>query len=235
MRGKELDLARVAIMTWYYGTYCAASAMVAAKEGTQQQDHMGTANAWDRQIVANGHAMAPFSYRLTTLENPAAEQEIAVLRGSNTFNTSTRPANPTEAFGACTSYLNGCREYRVWQVCEDLRHKELPKLGLTDFRKAAAKQLRDARLRGKTLGYLHQAFRYRGKANYRDALFLTYGSSVGGTLNGFIEDLEIVLNAFIVMAGAFCARRIGPTLWQLFVADLSAQLQLAVMPHDVWL
>ncbi len=36
MRGKELDLARVAIMTWYYGTYCAASAMVAAKEGTQQ-------------------------------------------------------------------------------------------------------------------------------------------------------------------------------------------------------
>ena len=95
--------------------------------------------------------------------------------------------------------------------------------------------MRDARLRGKSLGFLHQAFRYRGKANYRDALFLTYGSSVGGTLSGFIEDLELVLTGFIVMAGAFCGRRIGPTLWQPFIADLSTQLQLAVMPQDVWL
>ena len=135
MRGQELNLARAAIMTWYYGIYCAASAMIAAKDGTQQQDHVGTANVWDRQIVANGHAMAPFSYRLTTLENPAAEQEIATLRGSISFNTSSRPSNASEAFGACISYLSGTREYRVWQVCEDLKQKELPKLGLTDFRK----------------------------------------------------------------------------------------------------
>jgi hypothetical protein len=235
MRGQELNLARAAIMTWYYGIYCAASAMIAAKDGTQQQDHAGTANVWDRQIVANGHAAEPFSYRLTTLENPAAEREIATLRGSNSFNTSSRPSNPTEAFGACISYLSGTREYRVWQVCEDLRQRELPKLGLTDFRKAAARQLRDARLRGKSLGFLHQAFRYRGKANYRDALFLTYGSSVGGTLTDFIKDLEIVLTGFIIMAGAFCARRIGPTPWQAYIADLSTQLQLAVMPQDVWL
>lgn len=234
MRAQELNLARVAIMTWYYGTYCAASAMIAAKDGTQQQDHAGTANVWDRQIVANSHAMPPFSYRLPTLENPAAEREIAMLRGSNSFNMSSRPSNAQEALGACISYLSGTRDYREWQVCDDLKQKELPKLGLTDFRKAAARQLRDARLRGKSLGFLHQAFRYRGKANYRDALFLTYGSSVGGTLSGFIEDLELVLTGFIVMAGAFCARRIGPTLWQPFIADLSTQVKLAVMPHDVW-
>jgi hypothetical protein len=235
MRGKELDLARVAIMAWYYGTYCAASAMIAAKDGTQQQDHAATANAWDRQIVANGHAIVPFAYRLTTLENPAAEQQLAALRGSNPFDLGARPSNPVEAVGACISYLSGTREYKDWQVRESLLQRDMPALGLTNFRTAVARQLRDDRLRGKTLGFLHQAFRYRGKANYRDALFLTYGSPVGATLNGFIEDLEIVLTAFIVMAGAFCARRIGQVLWQRFLADLSTQLHLAVMPHTVWL
>lgn len=62
---------------------------------------------------------------------------------------SSRPSNAQEALGACISYLSGTRDYREWQVCDDLKQKELPKLGLTDFRKAAARQLRDARLRGK--------------------------------------------------------------------------------------
>jgi hypothetical protein len=235
MRGKEINLARVAIMAWYYDIYCAASAMIAAKDGTQQQDHSGTANAWDRQIVANGLPIAPFNYRITTLENPAAEQELATLRGSNKFNVNSRPSTPAEAVGACISYLSGTRDYREWQIGEALKQKELRQLGLTNFRTRQAQQLRNKRLRGKSLGFLHQAFRYRGKANYRDALFLTYGSGVGVSLAGFIADMEIVLKAFIVMAGAFCARRIGPSLWQPFLADLSAQLHLSVMPQDVWM
>jgi hypothetical protein len=235
MRGHEIDLARVAIMAWYYGVYCAGSAMIAAKDGTQQQDHAGTANVWDRQIALNGLALWPFSYRLTTLEKKVAVQELTTLRGSNPFDLNARPSNPTEAYGACISYLSGTRDYREWQVCEALLQKEMRQLGLTDFRKAVARQLRDDRLRGKSLGFLHQAFRYRGKANYRDALFLTYGSQVGATLSGFIEDMEMVLNGFIVMAGAFCARRIGQSLWQPLHADLSNKLQLSVMPQDVWL
>lgn len=30
------DLSRIGVMTWYYGIYCAASAMIAAKDGSQQ-------------------------------------------------------------------------------------------------------------------------------------------------------------------------------------------------------
>ena len=50
---------------------------------------------------------------------------------------------------------------------------------------------------------MHQAFRYRGKANYRDALFLTYEAQVGTVLDGFIADLETVLTAFLTAAGHF--------------------------------
>jgi hypothetical protein len=58
---------------------------------------------------------------------------------------------------------------------------------------------------------------------------------VQASLTGFIEDAEIVLMAFIVMTGAFCAQRIGSSLWQPFLADLSAQLHMSVMPHDAWM
>jgi hypothetical protein len=230
----DRDLARVGVMTWYYGIYCAASAMIAAKDGSQQQDHSGTATQWDRQIVQANLAVPPFSYRLSSLVKKEAMAEIATLRNNNNFSLPNRPTNATDARGACISYLSGTRDYLEWQVCEILRTKELPKLGVNNFRTANAQQLRDSRLQGKSLGFVHQAFRYRGKANYRDALFLTYEAQVGTVLNGFIYDMEEVLKAFVTMAGAFCAKRVRSDHWQAFKADLDAHLALAVMPNDVW-
>src|SRR6266436_2572661 len=37
------DVARIGILTWYYGVSNAASAMTAAQDGTFQEDHAGTA------------------------------------------------------------------------------------------------------------------------------------------------------------------------------------------------
>lgn len=232
--GSDRDLARVGVMAWYYGIYCAASAMIAAKDGSQQQDHSGTATQWDRQIASAGLAVPPFAYRLTTLVKKDAATEIAIQRNGNASTVNTRPTNVADARGACVSYLSGTRDYREWQICEDLKIRELPKLGVSDFRTTRARLLRDGRLQGKSLGFLHQAFRYRGKANYRDALFLTYEAQVGTVIDGFLADMETVLKAFATMAGAFCARRVNFPHWQSFLADLNAHLNLAVMPNDVW-
>src|SRR5262249_19987452 len=40
------DVARVGIIAWYYGIYFAASAMVAAQNGTFQDSHAETAKCW---------------------------------------------------------------------------------------------------------------------------------------------------------------------------------------------
>lgn len=231
---RDRDLARVGVMAWYYGIYCAASAMIAAKDGSQQQDHTSTAAQWDRQVASAGLAVAPFAFRLTTLVKKEAASEIAALRNGNSFNLSARSGNVADAQGACVSYLSGTRDYREWQICEELKLRELSKLGLNDFRTKQAQQVRDGRLQGKSLGFLHQAFRYRGKANYRDALFLTYEAQVGTVIEGFISDMEMVLKAFVIMAGAFCAKRVDPVHWQAFLVDLEAHLGLVVMPNDVW-
>jgi hypothetical protein len=154
----DRDLARVAMMAWYYGIYCAASAMIAAKDGSQQQDHAGTATQWDRQIAEAGLMPKPFNFRLTTLVEKDAEIQITALRGSNSFLLSSCPTTADDALGACVSYLSGTRRYRQWQVEEELKVKELAKLGLSNFRSTKGRDLRDSRLKSRSVGFFIKLF-----------------------------------------------------------------------------
>lgn len=233
-RDNSVDLARSAIVTWYYGIYHAASAMIAAQDGSHQDNHGETANAWDRQFAALNSIPRPFGFRVTSMVKKVAEAEIVAMRAGNTFDLNTHPSNEEQALGACLSYLKGSVEWRVWQFEEDLKRKELKKLNLSDFRTKQARQIRDERLDGRSLGFVHQAFRYRGKANYREALFISYGNQVAPMLADFYADLTAVLEGFLAMSGAFCARRIGSKLWNEFIDDLIGNSPLSVTPTDLW-
>ena len=70
------DIARVGIVSWYYGVYAAASAMVAAKDGSFQDDHTTTAVVWDRQISASNLSVHPFDFRINTLVKKGADEEL---------------------------------------------------------------------------------------------------------------------------------------------------------------
>lgn len=107
-------------------------------------------------------------------------------------------------------------------------------LGVSDFRKKAARDLRDAAYARRGIAFLHQASRYRGKANYRDAIFLGYGTSVPTLLSGFVDDLSAVLQAFAAMAGAYCSLRVGKAAWMDFVDDLDRKKAMSVSPRDIW-
>jgi len=107
-------------------------------------------------------------------------------------------------------------------------------LGVKDFRTKIAQELRDKRLSGRGIGFLHQAFRYRGKANYREALYLGYGTSVETTLALYIDDLSVVLDAFVTAAGLFCARRLGAAVWSEFVSDIEGHRAFSISPNSLW-
>jgi hypothetical protein len=230
----QIDTARSAIVTWYYGIYHAASAMNAAQGGSSQETHAETANAWDRYFAGRPWIPTPYSYRLNTLVRKDVEAAIAALRGSNSHDLNYEPSNALEAFGACLSYLKGSANWRADYIEDDLKRKELKNLGLSDFRTKQARVLRDSRLTGKAFGFAHQAFRYRGKANYREALFISYGSHVSATLGNFQNDMATVLAGFLSMSGSFCAKRIGKDPWNTFYDDLTANTTLSVAPVDVW-
>ncbi len=233
-RDNSVDLARSAIVTWYYGIYHAASAMIAAQDGSHQDNHGETANAWDRQFAELNLIPRPFCYRVSSMVKKVAEAEIIALRAGNSFDLNTQPTNEEQAMGACLSYLKGSVEWRVWLLEQELKRKELKKLELTNFRTKQAQQLRDGRLDGRSFGFVHQAFRYRGKANYREALFISYGSQVAPMLTDFYTDLFTVLGGFLTMSGAFCGRRIGGKLWNDFLNDLISNCPLSVSSPELW-
>jgi hypothetical protein len=229
------DYARVGILAWYYGIANAASAMTAAQSGSFQEDHAGTARLWDEQIASRGMAMTPFSWRVSSLVEKTYKPEAAAYRNGSSRKLQTKPSTATDALGAAAGYLSGSAKWHAWRTEEDLkRSREFKELGVDNFRTKAARTLRDQRLEKKCMGFVHQAARYRGKANYREALFLAYGSGTETILSGFVADMSVVLRAFLVMAGAFAKHKLGKDLWRDFVTDIDAKKAFTANAADVW-
>ena len=231
----QSDIARLGIIGWYYGIYSAASAMIAAQDGSLQDDHSGTATVWDHQFGMKQMVMEPFSYRVSTLVKNSADIEIKNLRAGNGFLLNSKPIDANQAYGACCTYLSGSVDWWKWKTEQNLKSsREFKILGVSDFRTKKAQALRDARLAGKSTSFLHQAIRYRGKANYREALFLGYGNHTEKLLSGYMDDLTAVLSGFLSMAGAFVSKRIGKKLWDEFLDDLENNRSFALSPKSVW-
>lgn len=232
----KADVARVGIVAWYYGIYSAASAMVAAQDGSFQDDHTGTANAWDRQFAASGKVIPPFSFRVSSLVEKTYKTELKAMRISSTsVDLLSKPSSPPEALAACYTYLSGSAAW--WKQKTEIDVMKSPTfkdLNVSNFRTKAARDLRDKRLAGKAVSFLHQAFRYRGKANYREALFLGYGTRVESLLVDYMDDLEFVLRGFVAMSGAFARKRLGKSLWNEFVNDLDTHRSFQISPKAVW-
>lgn len=229
------DVGRLGILAWYYGISNAASAMVAAKSSQFQEDHSGTARVWDLEIAKPGLAMEPFSWRVSSLIESTYKPEVSLYGDSSTAALQTKPSSQVQSKNAATSYLSGSARWYNWKVTEEVRaSKDFKALGVTDFRKRVARDLRDQRLSKKSIGFMHQAMRYRGKANYREALFLAYGSSTPALMAGFAESQAAVLHAFVVMAGAYCSRKLGRNIWDEFVQDVETNRAFTLSPAGIW-
>ena len=229
------DYARVGVLAWYYGIANAASAMTAAQSGSFQEDHAGTARLWDEQIASRGLAMVPFSWRVSSLVENTYKAEIDALRNGGIGKLQMRPVTKDDALGAAAGYLSGSAKWYAWKTEEDLKgNRAFKDLGVDNFRSKAARMLRDEWFKRRPIGFVHQAARYRGKANYREALFLAYGSSTETILSGYVEDMHAVLKAFLAMAGAFARRKLGKDLWSEFVADVDAKKAFTTRAGDIW-
>jgi len=231
----KADVARIGIMAWYYGVYGAASAMIAAGDGSFPDTHAATAQQWDRQFAANGLALQPFGDRLSSLRADVVSQELTPVRARGQHSLTVAPADPVQAWGCHAEYLAGTAKWEQWNIEERVRDsKDFKALGVENFRSVAAGQLRDTAFDRRGIAFLHQASRYRGKANYRDAIYLAYGRSVSSLLEGFIEDLATVLAGFGAMSAAYVSRRIGRQAWTEFLDDLEQKRSISISPKDEW-
>lgn len=219
-------IVRSAIVSWYYATYYSSKAMLAASSGSDPQTHASAGKIFQSEIVDRGLVKHPFDLTLKNLIPSIIKSKINALRSGNAHDLNTFPENEEMAFGALCSYLKGTSEYEQWRLEEQVKSSsEYRRGGFNNFRTNAAKALRDAKLSPASVNYLVQAFRYRGKANYRDAIYLSYGSDQSARLNQFVEDLCVVSGAYTRMAAHYSARRIVRSDWEAFVEDIGTYVQ----------
>ena len=233
--GQDTEFGRVGVITWYYGLANAAAAMTAAQAGTYHETDAESHRGWDAHIASRGLAMEPFGWRVPSLLARAIADEVSAIRGTSSGNLQAQPTGPAEAIGVAAQYLKGSAAWYAREAEERLRrHRDFVARGLTDFRKKEARALRDQRLAGRSIGFMHQAYRYRGKANHREALFLAYGPQAKSILAGYLDDQQRVLSAFVGMAGAFAAARLPAALWMEFLDDADRRRAFSLSAQAVW-
>jgi len=226
------DICRSAIIAWYYSIYFTSSAMVAAASGSLQETHAHTAKTWQFDLVNNDLIMNPFSLSLSSLVSTKVDEEIAIYRQTNTYDLNDYVTSKEMASGAIISYLKGTARFEREKAENRVRNsREFRELGVNNFRKKVARELRDSKLSNSGVNFLVQAFRYRGKANYRDSIFLSYGDDNSEKINSFCGDLMRVSLAFQRMASVYLSKRVERGTWDLFIEDLELNSNLGISPN----
>ena len=229
LENNHYDVVRLAIVAWYYAIYYASKAMIAATSESDSQTHADTAKVWQNNIIERGFAVEPFNFSITNITTKNIDEVVSSLREGNTYDTSTSPTNREEAIGGVFSYLKGTAKYTQWQTEERVKNsREFRNLNVDNFRTKAARELRDQKFQNGVVNFLTQAFRYRGKANYRDSIYLSYGDNREEEIETFINDLENISLKFLKMASFYVSKRVERGTWDEFVEDIRQNSQLTI-------
>ena len=118
-------------------------------------------------------------------------------------------------------YLSGTKTREVDIIKERLKNDKK----LNSFRTNEAKALRDSKLKGSQFNFMSCAFRYRGKANYRDGIYISYGARNIANGSEFLEALSFTSRFAFVCSLAFVTHRIGEQKTKRFIDDISINLR----------
>ena len=170
---------------------------------------------------------------MNTLVKEKVKERVDSLKNGASFKLYHLPETNRDAWGAVCSYLSGTAEYERAKAEASIKNERgFKALDVGDFRKKVAREFRDSRLGQRQVNFLVQAFRFRGKANYRDSIYLSYGENHEDKITQFLDDLAGVGCAFLKMAVYFVSRRVVEDSWNCFVADLKENC-LIDLPVDL--
>ena len=208
-----------AVVTWYYAVYFAARTMFNALGGGVPESHSAACNAFASSLRPKlPHPLNMVAQRTSGEIYTPCLPSVAPCPPAHLSRTFD--GKPDTARGMLLEYLAGtARWYADRTKQRILSEKKYP-----NFRSILARADRDRRLLSE-VGFLHCAFRYRTKANYRDAIYLTYGSTEPHTISTFLDHLASTARSITTLAIAFAERRVGPTSTATFLGDVKTNLR----------
>ncbi len=216
---KESWMLPSSIVSWYYSVFFSVLSMFGSTGQRVKDNHTSVYKAFGSNLA--DQMPHPLNMKATYVRNEEYQPKLPQYGAANSFDLSkTFPENEGAAKGMLLQYLVGSAKYYTWQT----KNRILERSDYSDFRTKTAKGDRNKQLQ-KTLGFMHCAFRYRGKANYRDGIYLTYGQSSADETKGFLEDMKVV-SQFLFITGLALAYRspLNPEVVK-FISDINKNLK----------
>lgn len=207
------------IVSWYYSIYFSVQSMLSITGQSVDDNHASIYRAYASNL--SDQMPHPLNMKATHLKNEQYQPILPKYESANSFSlTKSFPEERNAAKGMLIEYLSGTAKYYSWLTKENI----LKKSRFENFMSKEAKQERDKKLQ-KKVGFMHCAFRYRGKANYRDAIYLTYGKTSPNETKDFLRDLKIVARFLFITALALAYRSPLKDDVMLFLEDIDNNLK----------
>lgn len=208
------------VVSWYYANFHALRAIIASQNAEVEQTHSAVAKRCAQDDIRQ-KLPHPYDMSATHSHGKKFISELPLdpnAAGANLLGEFDGTAQQSNAF--MLGYLNGTCDFEYKKIASQIKRE----LGVADLRTRRARELRDDRLRNRPIGFMHCAFRFRGKANYRDGIFMTYGSNGRAEVNRFVKGLAATSQFMFLTSVAFVSRRCPRSLVEGFASDFERHL-----------
>lgn len=203
-----------ATVCWYYSIYGASRALFAANGQDPKENHSAAMRTFASSLQRS--IPHPFNMVARRTRGERYDAELPTHPGATAFNLSSNFLPERElARGMLLQYLSGTAAWYAVRTKERLCLERR----FDHFRTKSAQAERDRRLES-SVALLHCAFRYRGKANYRDAIYLSYGTRQPREAQNLVANLASVASSFCLLTAAFVEKRLGPAHVRTFFQDI---------------
>ncbi len=210
------------IVCWYYAVYTSIRAILAANNIGAPDTHTGVIKTLNNSF--RNRLPHPLNMQAKWLRNEEFSKELPSclnqqLKGRQLISNfdGTRKCAQEMLIG----YLSGTIDREAGIIKERLKSKHK----LDSFRTKAAKQVRDDAFKQLEANFMSCAFRYRGKANYRDAIYISYGARELVERNELVGSLTNSARFAFLNALAFITYRVGPETTKKFILDVTTNLR----------
>jgi len=209
-----------AIVDWYYAIYFSFRSMLPVFGHIIPEDHSKTA----KFVASTFRIHLPYPFDMFARRVKGEDYDI-FLEGNKPNYYSLNHIlykDKSVAQGMLAQYLRGTAAWNADRTKNTILKDK--KLNITNFRSKHAQSVRDSRLTT-DIGFLHCAYRQRTKANYRDAIYLSYDYGEEINLDSFISNLSVSAKFASISAIACIEHYLGKQSVISFAEDLSKNMR----------
>lgn len=210
-----------AVVSWYYCYYNAMRAILCANNQEASENHSSVIKSLNSGM--RKHLPYPLNMVAKHVKDETYTVELPSYPEIQNYDLVKPFVEDRDiARAMLVKYLSGTASYETERTKENILKNK--KTVFKDFRTKEAREQRNSQLQ-KEINFLHCAFRYRGKANYRDAIYITYGRKEPLLKGTFTKDLASTAKFAFLCALAYAEYQLGKNRVKFFLNDLHANLR----------